>query len=73
LFVSILVMLVLAALPAPAQEKLGDLVAEGGYDALPAAAREYVEYLEGELGADAVALGVGPGREETVVRRDPFE
>lgn len=48
-------------------------VAEGGYEALPAAAREYVEYVEAELGVDAYALGVGPGREETVVRTNPFD
>jgi len=48
-------------------------VAREGYDALPAAARTYVEYVEDELGADAVAIGVGPGREETIVRRNPFE
>ena len=48
-------------------------VADGGYDALPAAAREYVEYLEDELDTPTYVLGVGPGREETVVRQDPFE
>ncbi|MFB6078489.1 MAG: adenylosuccinate synthase [Halarchaeum sp.] len=48
-------------------------VAEAGYDALPANARAYVEYVEDALGVDAYALGVGPGREETVVRTNPFE
>jgi len=48
-------------------------VAAEGYDALPAEAREYVEYVEDELGVEAYALGVGPGREETVVRYNPFE
>ncbi|MEE6208708.1 adenylosuccinate synthase [Salarchaeum sp. III] len=48
-------------------------VAEDGYDALPANARAYVEYVEDELGAPAYAIGVGPGREETVVRHDPFQ
>jgi len=47
-------------------------VADEGYDALPVEARDYVEYLEDELGVPAIALGVGPAREETVVRRDPF-
>jgi len=47
-------------------------VAADGYGALPANAREYVEYLENELGVPAVALGVGPGREETIVRERPF-
>jgi adenylosuccinate synthase len=52
-----------------------DAVARGaddGYDALPAAAREYVEYLEAELDAPAYALGVGPNRGETIVRENPF-
>jgi adenylosuccinate synthase len=48
-------------------------VARDGYDALPSETRAYVEYLEDELGAPAIALGVGPGREETVVRSNPFE
>jgi len=47
-------------------------VADEGYDALPKAAREYVEYIETEVGAPAYCLGVGPGREETIVRQDPF-
>ncbi|GGM73565.1 adenylosuccinate synthase [Halarchaeum rubridurum] len=50
-----------------------EVVAEEGYDALPAEARDYVEYVEDELGVPAYALGVGPGREETVVRTNPFE
>jgi adenylosuccinate synthase len=48
-------------------------VAEEGYEALPAEARSYVEYLEDELDTPVYALGVGPGREETVVRQNPFE
>jgi len=48
-------------------------VAGEGYDALPAEAREYVEYLEDELDTPAYALGVGPDREETVVQQNPFE
>ncbi len=48
-------------------------VAAEGYDALPAEAREYVEYVESELDTPAYALGVGPGREETVVQQNPFE
>ncbi|WP_232688612.1 adenylosuccinate synthase [Halobacterium zhouii] len=50
-----------------------EAVASQGYDALPAAAREYVEYVESELDAPAYAVGVGPGREETIVRHNPFE
>ena len=47
-------------------------VAADGYDALPVEAQAYVEYIEDELDADAYAIGVGPGREQTVVRHDPF-
>jgi len=50
-----------------------EAVAAEGYDALPAEAREYVEYVESELDTPAYALGVGPGREETVVQQNPFE
>jgi len=50
-----------------------DEVVAAGYDALPAAAREYVEYIEDELGVPAYALGVGPGREETLVLEHPLE
>jgi adenylosuccinate synthase len=47
-------------------------IAADGYGALPENARAYVEYVEDELGVPAVALGVGPGREETIVRDRPF-
>ena len=49
-----------------------DAVAEEGYDALPENAREYLSYIEDELGAPIVAVGVGPGREQTVIRDRPF-
>ena len=48
-------------------------VAATGYEGLPTGARDYVEYIEAELGVDTYVLGLGPGREETVVRQDPFE
>ncbi|MFB6271088.1 MAG: adenylosuccinate synthetase, partial [Halobacterium sp.] len=48
-------------------------VAAEGYDALPANARDYVEYIEDELGVQTYVLGLGPGREETVVRHNPLE
>ncbi|WP_158057087.1 adenylosuccinate synthase [Halorussus halophilus] len=47
-------------------------VAETGYDAIPANARTYLEYVSDELDTDIYAVGVGPGREETVVVEDPF-
>lgn len=47
-------------------------VAEEGYDAIPENGRDYLEYLEDELDAPVYAVGVGPGREETVVVKNPF-
>jgi len=47
-------------------------VAAEGYDSLPENAKTYLAYLEAELDADVYAVGVGPGREETVVRENPF-
>lgn len=48
-------------------------VAEQGYDAIPENARTYLEYVGDELDADVYAVGVGPGRDETVVLENPFE
>jgi len=48
-------------------------VAEEGYEAIPEAAREYLEYVSREVSAPIYAIGVGPGREETVVRANPFD
>ena len=48
-------------------------VADDGYDALPAAARTYLDYLSSEVGAPVYAVGVGPDRAETVELVDPFE
>ncbi|GAB6862379.1 adenylosuccinate synthase [Haloplanus litoreus] len=47
--------------------------AEAGYDALPANARTYLEYLSDEIGAPIYAVGVGPDRAETIELADPFE
>ncbi len=47
-------------------------VVAAGYDALPEAARSYVEYIEDQLDVPAYALGVGPGREETLVLEHPL-
>jgi len=49
-----------------------DAVAEGGYEALPGAAREYLEYLEDQLDTPVHAVGVGPDRKQTVVRTNPW-
>jgi adenylosuccinate synthase len=48
-------------------------VASEGYDALPANARAYLDYLSGELDAPVCAVGVGPGRDESIVLDHPFE
>lgn len=37
-------------------------------DDLPAAARRYVELIEGLVGVPILLIGVGPGREETIIR-----
>ena len=48
-------------------------VAEEGYEAIPTNAQAYLEYISDEVGAPIYAIGVGPGREETVVRANPFD
>ncbi|HEV8561298.1 MAG TPA: adenylosuccinate synthase [Actinophytocola sp.] len=40
------------------------------YDDLPVKARDYVEYLEQLSGARISAIGVGPRRDQTIVRHD---
>ncbi|MFD5824567.1 adenylosuccinate synthase [Lentzea sp. NPDC060358] len=40
------------------------------FEELPANARSYVEYLESISGARVSAIGVGPGRDQTIVRHD---
>jgi adenylosuccinate synthase len=49
-----------------------DAVVEEGYDALPANAREYLSYLEDELDAPVYAVGIGPDRDQRVVRETPW-
>ena len=48
-------------------------VADEGYEAVPEAARAYLDYISEEVGAPIYAIGVGPGREETVLLADPFD
>ena len=50
-----------------------EAVAAAGYEELPTNAQAYVEYVATEVDADIIALGVGPNRGETIVRRNPFE
>ena len=47
-------------------------VADEGYDAIPENARAYLDYIAEELDTPIYAVGVGPGREETIVVESPF-
>jgi adenylosuccinate synthase len=47
-----------------------DITAARTFEDLPANARAYIEALEDMSGAPMALIGVGPGRDETVVRRD---
>jgi adenylosuccinate synthase len=47
-------------------------VAADGYDALPTAAQEYLDYLSEVVDAPVYAVGVGPDREQTVEVENPF-
>ncbi|KNX38307.1 adenylosuccinate synthase [Luteipulveratus halotolerans] len=40
------------------------------YDELPANCKAYVEYVEKQIGARISVIGVGPGRDEVIVRHD---
>jgi adenylosuccinate synthase len=42
------------------------------FDALPDAARRYVDRVEALVGVPVDLVSIGPGRDETIVRRDPF-
>ena len=44
-----------------------EAVAASGYDAIPENARAYLAYIAEEVGAPIYAVGVGPGREQTIV------
>jgi adenylosuccinate synthase len=43
------------------------------YDDLPENARTYLEYVSDELDTDIYAVGVGPGRDQTVVVESPHD
>lgn len=42
------------------------------YEEIPENARTYLEYISDELDTDIFAVGLGPGREQTVVLERPF-
>jgi adenylosuccinate synthase len=48
-------------------------VAEEGFDALPANAQRYATFVAEDLDVPILALGIGPGREQTIIRSHPFE
>ena len=50
-----------------------EAVTSEGYAALPANARAYLEYLSDELDTPVYCVGVGPGREQTVIREEVWE
>ena len=47
-----------------------EAVEASGYDAIPENARAYLEYIAEEVGAPIYAVGVGPGREQTIVMEE---
>lgn len=47
-----------------------DITAARTFEDLPAAARRYVERLEELIGTRISVIGVGPGRDEIIVRHD---
>ncbi len=48
-----------------------EVVADRGYEALPGGARTYAEYVSEALGLPIYVVGVGPGRETTIIRENP--
>ena len=42
------------------------------YGKLPQAARDYIAFLEGEIGAEAALISTGPRREETILQSSPL-
>jgi adenylosuccinate synthase len=47
-------------------------VVEDGYDSVPESARAYLEYISDELSTPIYSVGVGPGRDETLVLENPL-
>jgi adenylosuccinate synthase len=48
-----------------------DAVAAEGYDALHENARAYLEYISDELDTPIYAVGIGPGRDQSIVLEEP--
>jgi len=49
-----------------------DKVVKKGYDSLPQEAKDYIELIEKELDAPVDIISIGPGREDTIIRRSPW-
>lgn len=49
-----------------------EAVAEEGYESIPENARTYLDYISSELDTPIFAVGIGPGREQTVIVESPF-
>ncbi|HKM13641.1 MAG TPA: adenylosuccinate synthase [Candidatus Methanomethylophilaceae archaeon] len=47
-------------------------VVRNGYDALPQGMKDYISLVESELNVPVDIVSIGPGREETIFRRDPW-
>ena len=50
----------------------GDLTKCRRFDELPSAAQDYVKRVEALVGVPVELISIGPGRDETIARRDPF-
>ena len=49
-----------------------DLSSLRSYDELPEAAKRYVEFIETHTGVPVSMIGVGPEREQCIIRRQMF-
>jgi adenylosuccinate synthase len=49
-----------------------DKMVKKGYDSLPQEAKDYIELIEKELDAPVDIISIGPGREDTIIRRSPW-
>jgi adenylosuccinate synthase len=49
-----------------------DITGCRSYESLPANARSYVDRIEALVGVPVEIISIGPGRDETIVRADPF-
>ncbi len=50
-----------------------DISQIGSFEALPEKTRSYIKYIEDLAGVPVDIVSVGPGREQTIVLRNPFE